>query len=103
MKVLKHDVKIDLRLVDLGAAQSHRYQVLHEEEVLAGTAVLAAAEVDYEEQYERLWAERPDVSPRERMRRERAHADIQAVRSGAFQRRAGLARPKGGRGGRGGV
>ena len=38
-----------------------------------------------------------------RLAAERAHYDMQAVRSDAFARRAANARKKGGRGGRGGV
>jgi hypothetical protein len=46
---------------------------------------------------------RQRLSPEERLQRERAHRDIQAMRMESFERRAGLAKKRGGRGGRGGV
>lgn len=41
--------------------------------------------------------------PAEVLRREREHLDTQAARSDSFARRAARGRPKGGKGGRGGV
>jgi hypothetical protein len=79
------------------------YLVMSGDEVLQKTRVRDLAEIEYGEHRERLWAERPGLSPSERQRREAAHYDLQAVRSDAFARRAKAARPKGGRGGRGGV
>lgn len=100
---MKESAPIALRLVDLGSGAERRYRVLHADEPTLETSVLAYAEIEYDEQYERLWAERPDRSPKERLRREKEHGDLQAVRSEAFERRAKASRPKGGRGGRGGV
>ncbi len=103
MRTLKESAPIALRLVDLGTGSERRYRVMHGDEATLETAVLAYAEIEYDEQYDRLWSERPDRSPKERLQREQEHGDLQAVRSEAFERRAKASRPKGGRGGRGGV
>lgn len=103
MNAIRRSEPIGLLLADLGEGARPRYRVLHGERVLYETAVLEAAAVEYEEHYDRLWAQRPEASPKERRRREREHGELQAVRSDAFERRAAAARPRGGRGGRGGV
>jgi hypothetical protein len=61
------------------------------------TRVESLARLTYDEQRE------AGDPARERRARERAHYEIQAVRSDSFARRADLSRRKGGRGGRGGV
>lgn len=76
----------------------NRYHVIVDNEIVYSTKVLAAAEVYYEEQREAR-----SEQARARLAAERAHYDMQAVRSDAFARRAANARKKGGRGGRGGV
>lgn len=103
MKKVRESEPIGLLLTDLGEGVRPRYRLSRGDSVLYETSVLDAAVVEYEDQYDKLWAERPEASPKERRRRERAHGEMQAVRSAAFERRAAAARPKGGRGGRGGV
>lgn len=66
-------------------------------EVLVATTVDTLARMTYEE------AVKERDPARLRRERERAHYDMQAVRSEAFERRAANARKTGGRGGRGGV
>jgi hypothetical protein len=75
-----------------------RYHVIVDGEEVESTPVLALAEVIYREQCEQRAA-----PARERLAREMAHRDIQAVRADAFDRRASISRQRGGRGGRGGV
>ncbi|WP_336670099.1 hypothetical protein [Tsukamurella sp. USMM236] len=66
-------------------------------EVLVITVVDTLAEMTYDEAIE-------ERDPVRRLReRERAHYDMQAVRSDSFARRAANSRKKGGKGGRGGV
>ena len=101
--VLKQDRRLGLRLVEEQDDGNTIYRVVLGDGVLYQTRVLASAEIEYAESRERLWAEHPGTSPQELLRRERDHYDMQAVRSDAFERRAKSARPKGGRGGRGGV
>lgn len=61
------------------------------------TRVESLARITYDEQRE------TNDPARESRARERAHYEMQAVRSDSFARRAGQARKKGGKGGRGGV
>lgn len=103
-RVLKQDQRVGLRLVasDEGARIVYRV-VLGDSEVLYKTKVEASARIEYDDHREALWAQRPELSPQELLRREAAHYEMQAVRSEAFDRRAKQSRPKGGRGGRGGI
>ena len=73
------------------------YHVIVDGEIVESTPVLALAEAVYWE----LCEERA-APARERLAREMAHRDIQAVRADAFDRRAAGSRNRGGRGGRGG-
>lgn len=75
----------------------HFTVVVDGEEVLR-TTVLSAAEIYFNEAVEDRLA-----ATRELRARERAHYDLQAVRSDSFARRAASARKTGGKGGRGGV
>lgn len=102
--VLKEERRLALRLIECQVEGRSLYRIISSgDEVLYETRVLTSAEIEYSEHRDRLWAERPGLSPQERLLRERSHYDLQAVRSDAFERRAKNARPRGGRGGRGGV
>lgn len=94
MTVVKENARADV-LWETG--DDGRHVVTAGGEVLVVTAVDTLAQMTYEEAVE----ERDPA--RLRRERERAHYDMQAVRSEAFERRAANARKKGGRGGRGGV
>jgi len=74
------------------------YHVVVDGQTVESTPVLALAEALYREHCEERAA-----PARERLAREMAHRDIQAVRADAFDRRAAGSRKRGGRGGRGGV
>lgn len=94
MKTLRHNEKCD---VALELDDDGRYRVIAGGEVLVETSVESLATVTYDEAVE-------DRDPaKELRRRERAHFEMQAVRSEAFDRRAANSRKSGGRGGRGGV
>lgn len=75
-----------------------QYHLIADGEVIESTPVLALAEILYQE-----LAEERSAPARERLAREMAHRDIQAMRSESFERRAANERKTGGRGGRGGV
>lgn len=74
------------------------YHVVVGGKIVESTPVLALAEAVYQEQCDERAA-----PARERLAREMAHRDIQAVRADAFDRRASAGRKRGGRGGRGGI
>ena|ERR1700730_4222314 len=99
-KIIKRNLslKVSIELTTLAASDGARYDVVVDGKIVESTPVLALAEAIYWEQCEER--SRP---ARERLAREMAHRDIQAVRADAFDRRASASRKSGGRGGRGGV
>lgn len=94
MNVIRENAKSGVRLV---RQDDGRFVVLAGDEVLVETAVDTLATITYDEAV----AERDPA--KELRARERAHYDMQAMRSESFARRAANARKTGGRGGRGGV
>lgn len=84
--------------VVLGQVGSGQYVVLADQERFVETSVLSLAEIVFEEAVDERMA-----ASRERMFRERAHYDIQALRSEAFRQKRAKATRKGGKGGSGGV
>ena len=84
--------------VVLGQVGSGEYVVLADQERLVETSVLSLAEIVFDEAVDERMA-----ASRERMSRERAHYDIQALRSEAFRQKRAKATRKGGKGGSGGV
>ena len=86
-----------------------RYHVLLDGEVLHSSLSERSAIRFYMDKKEQLFEDRGGkprpkrLTPEERLAKERAHRDIQALRMQSFERRASGARKKGGRGGRGGV
>ncbi len=94
MKVLRENSKLGVRLCK---AEDGKFIVQAGDEVLVQTAVESLAALTYDEAVQ-------ERDPAKELRaRERAHFDLQAMRSGSFARRAANARKKGGKGGRGGV
>lgn len=85
------------RGVQLLRLSNGRFQVVADGTIVVETAVDSYANIAYEEAVEAR------DEGKERRRRERAHYDMQAVRSDSFARRAADARKTGGKGGRGGV
>lgn len=94
MTLVKENARANVRWEQGGDG---KHVVTAGDEVLVVTAVDTLAKMTYEEAVEER------APARRRRERERAHYDMQAVRSEAFERRAANARKKGGRGGRGGV
>lgn len=94
MNVLRENLKSGVRLVRLDTG---KFAVLAGDEVLVETGVETLATLTYDEAV-------ADRNPAKEMRaRERAHYEMQAVRSESFARRTEKSRKKGGKGGRGGV
>lgn len=94
MTEIKRNKRADLSLMQLADG---RYQVVSGGDVVLVTGVESLAQITYDELLE-------EKDPAKTVRaNERAHYEMQAVRSDAFERRAGHARKKGGKGGRGGV
>jgi len=85
------------------------YYVLHKGEVIYSSPNEKRASRYYMEKKKQLFRERggqPEprrLTPEQRLEKERAYRDIQAMRVESFERRATNARKRGGRGGRGGV
>lgn len=94
MNVLRENAKSGVRLV---RRDNGKFAVLAGDEVLVETAVESLATLTYDEAV----AERDPA--KELRARERAHYEMQAMRSESFARRAAAARKTGGKGGRGGV
>src|SRR5579875_2164210 len=69
-------------------------------DIIFATRVRSAADIYYEEEAEKRRSQSPK---RQRLAKERAHFDMQAVRSDSFARRSAHQQKKGGKGGRGGV
>jgi hypothetical protein len=91
-------LKVSIELSPPNVPASDKYHVIVNGEIVESTPVLALAEAVYWEQ-----CQERSAPARERLAREMAHRDIQAVRADAFDRRASSSRKGGGRGGRGGV
>ena len=91
-------LRVAVGLTALTESGPARYDVIVDGEVVESTTVLALAEAVYREHCEERAA-----PARQRLAREMAHRDIQAVRADAFDRRSAASRKSGGRGGRGGV
>jgi hypothetical protein len=79
-------------------ASDGRYVVRHGDTVFVSTAALSLAEIVFQEAVDERM-----IAARARLARERAHFDIQAVRSEAFRQKRAKATRKGGKGGSGGV
>lgn len=94
MMILRESTKSGVQLVRRG---NGKFAVLAGEVVLVETAVESLADLTYNEAV----AERDPA--KELRARERAHYEMQAIRSESFARRAANARKTGGKGGRGGV
>lgn len=94
MTVIRENTRSGVKLV---RRPNGKLTVLAGDEVLVDTAVETLANLTYEEAV----ADRDPAKGRRE--RERAHFEMQAMRSESFERRAANARKKGGRGGRGGV
>ena len=75
-----------------------RYGVIVAGEVVFNSRVLSAAEIYYAEEVEKHKAQ-----SRQRLVKERAHFDMEALRSESRARRRASALRKGGKGGHGGV
>jgi hypothetical protein len=84
--------------VRLVANDAGRYSVQVAHTVIFESGVLSAAEIYYAEE-----ADKHRASNRAVLAKERAHLDLQAVRSDASARKSANAQKKGGKGGRGGV
>ena len=84
--------------VQLVIDASGRYTVTVAHEVVFESRVLTAAEIYYAEEVDKHRASNRDI-----LARERAHFDVQALRSDASARKSAHAHRKGGKGGRGGV
>ncbi|MEU6558852.1 hypothetical protein [Nocardia nova] len=85
------------RGVQLLRLANGRFQVVADGTVVVETAVDSYANIAYDEAVDAR------DENKDRRQRERAHYDMQAVRSDSFARRAAAARKTGGKGGRGGV
>jgi hypothetical protein len=85
-------------LVQLISDARGRYAVKVAHRVVFKSRVLTAAEIYYAEEVDKHRA-----INREILARERAHFDVQAMRSDASARKSAHAHRKGGKGGRGGV
>lgn len=85
------------RGVSLTKSGDGTFRVIADDRALVETKVESYAEIVFEEAVE----DRDEA--RDRRLRERAHYDMQALRSESFARRAANARKTGGKGGRGGV
>lgn len=85
------------RGVQLVKLDDGKFVVIADGEPLIETKVESYALIEFDEAVE----SRDDA--KERRDRERAHYDMQAMRSDSFERRAANARKTGGKGGRGGV
>ncbi|QLQ09271.1 MAG: hypothetical protein HZY75_01365 [Nocardioidaceae bacterium] len=94
MKVVKENRRIDVRWV---LHDDGKHEVTFGDQSLVVTAVETLARITYEETL-------VEHDPAKELRaRERAHYEMQAMRSESFARRAKAANKKGGKGGRGGV
>src|SRR4051812_43773593 len=91
-------LKMSIERDTVDVPRDGRYHLVHAGDVIFSSRVLAAVEVEYEDLKETLTA-----TARELRAKERAHYDMQGVRSDSYVRRSANARKKGGRGGRGGV
>lgn len=94
MRVIREHTRSGVQLVQL---DDGKFAVIAGDQVLVETSVESLADLTYEDAVS-------ERDPAKEIRaRERAHYDMQAMRSESFARRAANARKTGGKGGRGGV